>query len=294
MKGDFEMKHKVSVIIPVYNGEKYLVKCLNSIMSQIMDIYELILVDNNSTDQTKEVINTYVRKSKKVRYLFEKQRSRGAARNTGEKEAKGNIILMTDVDCEVPKQWVKEMILPIVKESYDAVQGCETNAENNYWSKQAQLRAEEKINTSNIKNIIGLIDTKNFAIKSDTLKKIGYTDRRNLRGNDTDLSIRLQRLGVKSYFSFKTKVLHNHPSTFSKVAKKYYEGGTWCSIISKRNIEYLKTTDFLHSTGQTFWSFTKFFPGLVKTVLTRGFGYAYYDLIVGWNWRLGLINGRLK
>jgi len=50
---------KVSVIIPVYNGEKTLARCLNSVLNQTHSNYEVIVVDNNSTDKTKEIINKF-------------------------------------------------------------------------------------------------------------------------------------------------------------------------------------------------------------------------------------------
>lgn len=79
---------KVSVIIPVYNGEKTLARCLNSVLNQTHSNYEVIVVDNNSTDKTKEIINKFKEEDSKIRYAFEPYRSRGAARNKGIETAK--------------------------------------------------------------------------------------------------------------------------------------------------------------------------------------------------------------
>ena len=84
------MTTEVSIIIPVYNGEKTLRQCLSSVLNQTHENYEVIVVDNNSTDRTEELIKEFQDKGRKMEYLFEPQRGRGAARNTGERTAKGN------------------------------------------------------------------------------------------------------------------------------------------------------------------------------------------------------------
>jgi len=145
---------EVSIIIPVYNGEKTLRQCLNSVLNQTYENYEVIVVDNNSTDKTKDIIKEFQDKSRKMKYLFEPQRGRGAARNTGERTAKGNIVLMTDSDCIVPNDWIRHMIKPIINEGYDAVQGFESSATKDFWSRHQQLRSEEKFrNFANPKKI---------------------------------------------------------------------------------------------------------------------------------------------
>ena len=58
---------KTSVIIPVYNGEKTLKQCLDSVLNQTYKNYEVIVVDNNSTDKTKEIIKDFQKKNEKVR-----------------------------------------------------------------------------------------------------------------------------------------------------------------------------------------------------------------------------------
>jgi len=55
------MKPKVSVIIPIYNAEKTLERCLESVLGQTYENYDLILVDNNSTDSTKNIINKFIK-----------------------------------------------------------------------------------------------------------------------------------------------------------------------------------------------------------------------------------------
>ncbi len=290
------MKPKVSVIIPVYNAEKTLKQCLNSVLNQIYKNYEIIVVDNNSTDKTKQIIKQFQKKSKgknsKLRYLFDPVRGIGAARNTGEKKAKGEIILMADSDCIVPKNWVVEMVEAI--KGYDAVQGFQEAVLDNYWSNCKQIASEKKYQNEDMKNPIGKIDTKNFGIKKDILNKIGYTSRKYFSGNDTDLSIKLAKNKCKVGFMKNIRVKHFHTDSLNKVFKRKIRWGKWTATITKDYIGFLKKTDFLKDTCQTPWSFFKFFPGLIGTFVKKGPRYTYYDFVVGISWRIGLLKGWLE
>lgn len=286
------MKTKVSVIIPVYNGEKTLKQCLDSVLNQTYKNYEVIVVDNNSTDKTKEIIKELQKKNNNVRYLFEPKRGRGVVRYKGEINAKGDIILMTDSDCIVPKNWIKEMIKSLKK--YDAIQGFQEAASEGYWNNYNQLISEEKYRKEDMKNPIGKIDTKNLAIKKDVLKKIGYTSQKYLSGNDTYLSIKLAENNFKVKFVKNIRVKHFHPNSLREVFRKQAYRAKWTTIITKDNKDFLKKTPFLKETCQTSWTFFKFFPGLIKTAILKGPKYAYYDLIIGISWRIGLIEGWLE
>ena len=235
------MNQKVSVIIPVYNGEKTLRKCLSSVLDQTYKNYEIIIINNNSTDKTKEIITNF--HNKKIRYIFEHYKSRGAARNTGEKAAKGSIILMTDSDCIVPKDWIEKIIQPIINENYDAVQGSEESITNDFWNKEIHKQIlkdmEEKTDT-----VIGKIDTKNFAIHKDALKHVGFTSRKYSILIDTELSIRSQQNNLKLKYIDDIKVKHFHADSFKGIIKKYFQRGIGCAIILKHHKAYLQKTNF--------------------------------------------------
>lgn len=95
---------KVSVVIPVYNEEKYIGACLESLMRQKEAPDEIIVVNNNSTDRSVEIIKQYP-----VRLLHEKKQGMIPARNRGFNEAKYDIIARTDADTMLPENWVKRI-----------------------------------------------------------------------------------------------------------------------------------------------------------------------------------------
>ena len=89
----------ISVIIPVYNGEKYLSECLDSVLNQTYQNLEVIVVNDGSSDNTQSIIDSYADKDTRIRnYKFEKQQGVAAARNFGIKSAKGKYISFIDSD----------------------------------------------------------------------------------------------------------------------------------------------------------------------------------------------------
>lgn len=97
---EFYMKKftKVSIIIPVYNGQKYLRDCLNSLIKQTLKDIEIICVDDQSTDDSMNILNDYVKKDRRVRVFEQDHLGAGSARNIGIKEARGKYLLFLDCD----------------------------------------------------------------------------------------------------------------------------------------------------------------------------------------------------
>lgn len=86
---------KVSVIIPTYNREKYLPEAIDSVLNQTFQDFELIIVDDGSTDNTKEILKPYL---SKIRYIYQKNKGPSAARNTGIRYSTGEWIAFLDAD----------------------------------------------------------------------------------------------------------------------------------------------------------------------------------------------------
>lgn len=95
---------KVSVVIPAYNEEKYIGQCLDSLMKQEVMADEIIVVNNNSTDQTVEFIKKYP-----VTLVHEPKQGILPTRNTGFNTAQYDIIARCDSDCILPPNWIKEI-----------------------------------------------------------------------------------------------------------------------------------------------------------------------------------------
>ena len=89
---------KISVIIPVYNCEKYLPMCLDSIILQTYDNLEIICVDDGSKDKSLKVLQKYAQKDARIKIITQKNQGQSAARNEGMKHATGDYISFIDAD----------------------------------------------------------------------------------------------------------------------------------------------------------------------------------------------------
>lgn len=92
------MNALVTVVVPIYNGERYLRECLDSLVVQDYPELEIILVDDGSTDQSKSICQQYVSKDKRFQYIYQENAGPNAARKTGVEHASGDWVLFADAD----------------------------------------------------------------------------------------------------------------------------------------------------------------------------------------------------
>ena len=112
---------KVSVIVPIYNVEKYLEKCLDSLVNQTLEDIEIILVNDGSTDNSGQIAKEYVSKYKeKIVYLEKQNGGLSDARNYGLEYAKGDYISFVDSDDYISKNLYSELVR-YMEEDYDMV-----------------------------------------------------------------------------------------------------------------------------------------------------------------------------
>lgn len=86
---------KVSVIIPVYNGEEFIGDAINSVLAQTYDDYEIIVIDDGSIDNTKRILDQF---AEKITYIYQSNQGVAVARNTGIKATRGKYIAFLDAD----------------------------------------------------------------------------------------------------------------------------------------------------------------------------------------------------
>lgn len=109
---------KISVIVPVYNTEKYLNECINSLLNQTIDDYEIIIINDCSKGNEDEIINNY--KDKKIKYILNKKNMGiGYNRNLGIKKSKGKYICFIDSDDYVTEDFLEKMYDKSYKDDLD-------------------------------------------------------------------------------------------------------------------------------------------------------------------------------
>ena len=87
---------KISIIIPVYNQEKYVEECLRSALHQDMEDYQVLMIDDGSTDASKEICLSYSEISPAFQYIYQENSGLGEARNTGIRHAEGRYLMFQD------------------------------------------------------------------------------------------------------------------------------------------------------------------------------------------------------
>ena len=101
------MSNKISVIVPVYNTEEYIVACLRSIKKQSYENLEVIIVNNNSSDGSMGLIKEEIKEDERFMVIDEKKAGQGHARNTGMRRARGDLLAFVDSDDVIPKDCFK-------------------------------------------------------------------------------------------------------------------------------------------------------------------------------------------
>ena len=100
----------VSVIVPVYNVEKYVAKCLDSLISQTYDNIQIIIVNDGSSDRSLDIVERYKNIDSRVKVYNKKNGGLSDARNTGIKYAEGEFICFVDSDDWVSNDYVEALI----------------------------------------------------------------------------------------------------------------------------------------------------------------------------------------
>jgi len=101
---------KVSIIIPVYNAEKYIREDLDSLLGQSLREIEVICVDDGSKDSSLKILEDYQRKDDRIKILKQENKGAGAARNEGMKEAKGDYLIFLDADDFFEKDMLEKSV----------------------------------------------------------------------------------------------------------------------------------------------------------------------------------------
>lgn len=115
------MEELISVVIPVYNVEKYLDRCLDSVVNQTYKNLEILLIDDGSTDKSSKICDNWAIKDKRIKVIHKNNAGLGMARNTGIENATGNYICFFDSDDYVNVEILNKSYALIKKENADIV-----------------------------------------------------------------------------------------------------------------------------------------------------------------------------
>ena len=143
---DYESKSLISIIVPVYNVEKYLRECLDSIMSQTYQNFECLLINDGSPDHSADICREYVEKDSRFRYFEKENGGVSSARNLGIEHSKGEYITFIDSDDWVESDYVETLYDELIKENADIAVSTYKRFEmgDNCWYVHAFQRGYDK------------------------------------------------------------------------------------------------------------------------------------------------------
>ena len=113
----------ISVIVPVYNMEKYLARCVDSLLSQTMKDFEILLIDDGSTDGSASICKEYAARDNRIRYIKKKNGGLSDARNVALEHAKGEFVTFIDSDDFVHGTYL-EYLLSLILENNADISSC--------------------------------------------------------------------------------------------------------------------------------------------------------------------------
>ena len=115
------MNKKVSVIIPAYNSEKDIIRCLESIIKQTYKELEIIVVNDGSKDNTVNIIEDFIKRDSRVKLINQENCGVSETRNNGIKQSTGDYILFVDADDWLQEDMIEKMVNCIINQNVDVV-----------------------------------------------------------------------------------------------------------------------------------------------------------------------------
>ncbi len=192
------MAKKVSIIIPVFNGEKFLPETIDSALKQDYSNFEIIIIDDGSTDQTKKIVDRYKKNHRNIKYIYQQNKGLGGARNTGIRNSDAPLFANLDADDIYHPSFLSKTVKKLIKTNADAVA---PNCQYFYKNKTIKTKTffDQNRTSSNI-NLENMLKGNKIAstalIKKKSAIEIGYYRRMN-HLEDYDFWLRMLLMNKK-------------------------------------------------------------------------------------------------
>lgn len=219
---------KISLIIPAYNEEKYIENCLSSIEKHGKDLFEVIVINNASTDNTPEIVKRFPN----VRLIHEPRKGLPFARNKGLSEAKGDIVAFIDADTKMPKGWVNKIIKEFNKnDKIVSISGPYIYYDISMFKKSLIWIYWILLGWPSYLITRYMIVIGNFAVKKSEIDKLGgFNENILFYGDDTDIAKKLHKVGKvkfsQKFYMFTSARRLNHEGILLS-AYKYIINFLW-------------------------------------------------------------------
>jgi glycosyltransferase involved in cell wall biosynthesis len=268
----------VSVIVCSYNGGRTLAACLDSLGKLNYTDYEIILVDDGSTDDTRDIAEQFPH----ARYIYQENRGLSHARNTGAAAAKGEIFAYTDSDCMTDVDWLYYLIGTLVSGDYAGVGGPNVTPPAQNWIQACVAAAPGGPSHVLLTDTIAEhIPGCNMAFYRWAFENIGGFDvEYHKAGDDVDFCWRLQQAGCVIAFSPTAIVWHHRRFTLRAFLKQQDGYGEAESLLRFKHLIFFGPTGTAKWRGQIYgaprfsWFVNR--PAIYHGIFGEGFFQSIY------------------
>ena len=235
----------VSVICPIYNEEKYITKCIESVLEQDYptEDLEILFVDGLSTDKTRKIVSDYATRYNQIRLLDNPHRIVPYSMNIGIKAAKGDIIIRLDGHVEYPTNYISKcvhylMTLPNAENVGGVCQTLPCNERNISQAIAIALSTGFGMGNSSFRigsTEIRKVDTVPFGcFRKSLFERVGYYDYELVRNQDDELNGRIIKNGGSIYLIPELKIKYYSRDKISKVRRMFYQYGLYKPLVNKK------------------------------------------------------------
>ena len=234
-----EFLPSVSIIVPVLNAEDMIEALLESLLKvdYNRDKMEIVVVDGNSKDRTREIIAKYP-----VKLLVEEREGLNVARNTGIRNSSNEIVIFTDADCIVPSGWIRKIVENFNDPRVGCVGGNAKGSDKNFLSQYADnsimpvLRSFRRRETLDmIKLFVRYPAGCNMALRRGAIEEVGGFDE-GIRYSfeEDELVERVCKAGYRMVLDPSVLIWHKHRSTLKGLLKQTFRYGRGSGFLLKR------------------------------------------------------------
>jgi len=227
--------NSISIIIPIYNEEKYISNCILSIVNSDIDHFELILVDGGSSDKTVDIIKEYQSQYPFIKLVVNHQKFTPVSMNIGIKASTGKYIFIISAHAEYKENYFSSLIREIKRLKANCVGGIlRTEVKNsNRKSNAIKIVLTHKFGVGNADfrtggSKIKEVDTVAFGCYTrETFEQYGFYNEKLIRNQDIEFNRRIIQNGGKVYLVPDVSCIYYARETLSALAKNNFANGKW-------------------------------------------------------------------
>jgi succinoglycan biosynthesis protein ExoA len=226
--------HKLSIILPIYNEEKYVGLCLDQIYQQqdLPNTFEIIVADGMSTDRTRDIIRAHQANQTNLMLIDNPKKIVPLGLNLAIKQASGDIIIRIDGHTTIPPDYIRKCVNTLERTNADNVGGCMTAVGITEFGKAVAIATSTPFGVGNSKFHYAKVEEETDSVymgawPKEVFERIGLFDEELVRDQDDEFNYRLREKGGKIILNPEIKSIYTTRSSPSTLWKQYFQYGLW-------------------------------------------------------------------